>query len=85
MGNLKPGATYVYESSDSGETVYAREMGAPPESRIMIGQSWLAKEQIEKRMWAEIYDKRNQNTALQSAVEECIIIYKLSEDYNDGI
>ena len=85
MGQLKPGATYVYESSDSGETVYAREMGAPPESRIMIGQSWLAKQQIEKRMWAEIYDKRNQNTALQSAVEECIIIYKLSEDYEDGI
>ena len=85
MGNLKPGATYVYESSDSGETVYAREMGAPPESRIMIGQSWLSKEQIEKRMWAEIYDKRNQNTALQSAVEECIIIYKLSEDHTDGI
>jgi hypothetical protein len=85
MGNLKPGATYIYESSDSGETVYAREMGAPPESRIMIGQSWLAKEQIEKRMWAEIYDKRNQNTALQSAVEECIIIYKLSEDHTDGI
>ena len=85
MGNLKPGATYIYESSDGGETVYAREMGAPPESRIMIGQSWLAKQQIEKRMWAEIYDKRNQNTALQHAVEECIIIYKLSEDYEDGI
>jgi hypothetical protein len=49
----------------------------------MIGQSWLAKEQIKKRMWAEIYDKRNQNTALQHAVEECIIIYKLSEEYKD--
>ena len=85
MGILTPGATYIYESSDGGETVYAREMGAPPESRIMIGQSWLAKQQIEKRMWAEIYDKRNQNTALQSAVEECIIIYKLSEDHTDGI
>jgi len=85
MGNLKPGATYIYESPDGGETTYAREMGAPPESRIMIGQSWMAKQQIEKRMWAEIYDKRNQNTALQSAVEECIIIYKLSEDYEDGI
>jgi ADP-ribosylglycohydrolase len=85
MGQLKPGATYVYESPDGGETVYAREFGALPESRTMIGQSWKAKEQIEKRMWAEIYDKRNQNTALQSAVEQCIIIYKLSEDYKDGI
>jgi hypothetical protein len=85
MGNLKPGATYIYESSDSGETVYAREMGAPPESRVMIGQSWLAKEQIEKRMWADIYSKKNLNPALTEAVEKCIIIYKLSEDYKDGI
>jgi ADP-ribosylglycohydrolase len=85
MGRLKPGATYIYESPDGGLTTYAREMGAPPESRVMIGQSWQAKEQVEKRMWTEIYDKRNQNTALQSAVEQCIIIYKLSEDYTDGI
>jgi len=83
MGNLKPGATYIYESPDGGETTYAREMGAPPESRVMIGQSWLAKEQIEQRMWTDIYKHRNQNTALQHAVEECIIIYKLSEEYKD--
>ena len=28
MGNLKPGATYVYERD--GKTVYAREVGAEP-------------------------------------------------------
>ena len=83
MGNLKPGATYVYESPDGGETTYAREMGASPESRIMIGQSWQAKEQIEQRMWTDIYKHRNRNCALQHAVEECIIIYKLSEEYKD--
>ena len=83
MGNLKPGATYIYESPDGGETTYAREIGEPPESRIMIGQSWLAKEQIEQRMWTDIYKHRNRNNALQHAVEECIIIYKLSEDYKD--
>ena len=83
MGNLKPGATYVYESPDGDETTYAREIGAPLESRIMIGQSWLAKEQIEQRMWTDIYKHRNRNVALQHAVEECIIIYKLSEEYKD--
>jgi len=83
MGNLKPGATYIYESPDGGETVYAREMGALPESRVMIGQSWMAKEQIEQRMWTDIYKHRNRNIALQHAVEECIIIYKLSEEYKD--
>ena len=83
MGNLKPGATYIYESPDGGETTYAREMVASPESRIMIGQSWQAKEQIEQRMWTDIYKHRNRNRALQHAVEECIIIYKLSEEYKD--
>ena len=83
MGNLKPGATYVYESPDGGETVYAREFGALPESRVMIGQSCKAKEQIEQRMWTDIYKHRNRNNALQHAVEECIIIYKLSEEYKD--
>jgi len=83
MGNLKPGATYIYESPDGGETTYAREMGAPPESRIMIGQSWQAKELVEQRMWTDIYKHRNRNRALQHAVEECIIIYKLSEEYKD--
>ena len=83
MGNLKPGATYVYESPDGGETTYAREIGAPSESRVMIGQSWLAKEQIKQRMWTDIYKHRNRNNALQHAVEECIIIYKLSEECKD--
>ena len=85
MGNLKPGATYIYESPDGGLTTYAREAGAPPESRVMIGQSWKAKELIEQRMWNDIYPKRNLNPALTEAVEKCIIIYKLSEESKDGI
>jgi hypothetical protein len=85
MGNLKPDATYIYETPDGGETTYAREFGAPIESRVMIGQSWQAKELVEQRMWNDIYPKRNLNPALTEAVEKCIIIYKLSEDYKDGI
>jgi hypothetical protein len=83
MGSLKPGATYIYESSDGGETTYAREIGARPESRVMIGQSWQARELVEQRMWTDIYPKRNLNPALTEAVEKCIIIYKLSEEYKD--
>ena len=83
MGNLVPGATYIYESPDGGLTTYARLEGTT--ERVMIGQSWQAKELIEQRLWAEIYAKRNTNPALQHAVEECIIIYKLSEEHEDGI
>ena len=83
MGNLVPGATYIYESPDGGLTTYARLEGTT--ERVMIGQSWQAKELIEQRLWTEIYAKRNTNPALQHAVEECIIIYKLSEEHEDGI
>ena len=83
MGNLVPGATYIYESPDGGLTTYARLEGTT--ERVMIGQSWQAKELVEQRLWTEIYAKRNTNPALQHAVEECIIIYKLSEEHEDGI
>ena len=85
MGNLKPGATYIYETPDGGETIYAREEGAPNSEKIMIGQSWQAKELVEQRMWNEIYPKRSRNPALTEAVEKCIIIYKLSEENENGI
>ena len=83
MGNLAPGGTYIYESPDGGNTVYARLEGTT--ERVMIGQSWQARELVEQRMWNDIYPKRNLNPALTEAVEKCIIIYKLSEDYKDGI
>jgi hypothetical protein len=83
MGSLVPGGTYIYESPDGGLTTYARLEGTT--ERVMIGQSWQAKELIEQRLWTEIYAKRNTNPALQHAVEECIIIYKLSEEHEDGI
>ena len=85
MSRFKPGKSYVYESPDGGLTTYAREVGAPHSERFMIGQSWQAKELIEQRMWAEIYPKRNLNPALTEAVEKCIIIYKLSEENDNGI
>ena len=81
MGNLVPGGTYIYESPDGGLTTYARLEGTT--ERIMIGQSWEARELVEQRMWNNIYPKRHLNPALTEAVEKCIIIYKLSEEYKD--
>jgi hypothetical protein len=83
LGNLVPGATYIYESPDGGLTTYARLEGST--ERVMIGQSWQAKELVEQRLWTEIYLKRKLTPALTEAVEKCIIIYKLSEENNDGI
>jgi len=38
MGKLKPGATYVYERD--GRQVYAREFGADPSTRKLIGYDY---------------------------------------------
>ena len=38
MGKLKPGATYIYERV--GDTVYQREAGADPSTRVEIGYDY---------------------------------------------
>ena len=83
MGSLTPGATYIYESPDKGHTVYARIEGT--NERILVGQSYDALQQVEQRMWNEIYKNRNLNSTLQNQVEQCIITYKLIKDHDNGI
>jgi hypothetical protein len=38
MGTLIPGATYIYERADG--VVYARELGADPNTRQVIGMDY---------------------------------------------
>jgi hypothetical protein len=38
MGTLKPGATYIYERN--GNEVYARESGADPSTRQLMGYAY---------------------------------------------
>ena len=38
MGTLKPGATYIYERN--GNEVYARESGADPAARVLVGYGY---------------------------------------------
>jgi hypothetical protein len=39
----------------------------------------------EDKLWGEIRRAAKSNSTLQSALDECIIIYKLSKEYKDGI
>jgi hypothetical protein len=82
MGRLTPGATYIYESPDGGETVYARESGST--ERIMIGQSTRAKSLIkeirENELWVDIRQMAETNPTLQEALERAKIIYHLSKE-----
>jgi hypothetical protein len=85
MGSLKPGATYIYERV--GDTVYAREAGAPPESRQAVGWDYDPASNPhfnrirQQALWDQIFEEAKSNPALQKALEQCIIIYNLSKDH----
>ena len=91
MGNLKPGATYMYERN--GEEIYAREFGE--KDRTLIGYKYemenkpdprtndgrpLREHIMEDKMWGEIRREARTNITLQKALDRAIMIYRLSKD-----
>ena len=92
MGNLKPGVQYVYERQ--GGTVYAREHGAEPSTRVAIGWDWEPennparvqgvdretgkKELDDHNEWIKIRLAGKANPALQKAIDRVKMLYKLS-------
>ena len=90
MGNLKPGATYVYERN--GDEIYAREVGKT--ERTMIGYQYenkidprtndgrpLFEHLREDKLWGEIRRAARTNKALQEAMERVKLVYHLSKDH----
>ena len=85
MGQLKPGATYIYERADG--VVYAREFGSSErkeigwdyDSRTPDGRP-LHEHIMDDKLWGEIRREAKTNPALQSALDRAIMIYKLSKD-----
>lgn len=91
MGQLKPGATYIYERN--GDEVYAREVGQS--ERKLIGYKYemegrpdprtddgrpLIEHIREDKLWGEIRREAKTNSALQKALDRAIMIYRLSKD-----
>jgi len=79
MGNLKPGATYIYEKADG--ITYAREFGAPHNDRFEIGRDYQRFLQDELKLWEEIVREGRTNRALQEALDRVKILYHLSKDH----
>ena len=90
MGNLKPGATYIYERN--GEEIYARETGQI--DRTLIGYQYenkvdprtndgrpLYEHLKEDKLWGEIRRAAKSNKALQSVLDRAILVYHLSKDH----
>ena len=94
MGQLKPGATYIYERVE--DTVYQREAGADPGTRVEIGYDYGTHEErrdsdiragikkrrdeiMENKLWDAIRREARTNPTLQDALDRAIIIYNLTK------
>jgi hypothetical protein len=67
MGTLKPGATYIYERDK--DTVYAREFGADPSTRKVIG--WDYQQQHHQRAFeASIHSEDNESRKWRDSMME---------------
>jgi len=72
----------IYESPDGGRTVYARKSGQPdrylhsidPETARQLGKI------ADDLMWTEIRNMAEHNEALQKAIDNVILIYRLSKE-----
>jgi hypothetical protein len=84
MGQLKPGATYIYERVDG--VVYAREAGEI--ERTEIGRTYdprtsdgrpLHDHIMDSKLWGNIHRAAKTNPLLQDALDRAKIIYELSK------
>ena len=82
MGQLKSGATYIYERV--GDTVFRRESGAL--DREVVGYNARTNDGRplvdliqEEKLWGQIRHAARTNPALQDALERAIMIYQLSK------
>jgi hypothetical protein len=78
MGNLKPGAKYIYEKADG--ITYAREFGAPHNDRFEIGRDYERFLKDELRLWEDIVREGRTNEALQESLDRVKILYHLSKN-----
>jgi hypothetical protein len=92
MGSLKPGATYIYERADG--IIYAREMGADPQDRFVVGYESgkdydpltitpdgrpMRDHWAQHHVWPNIHRAARTNPALQEALDRVKVIYELSK------
>lgn len=76
MGSLTPGATYIYERANG--VTYAREVGSTV--RKVIGYDADALINPDNDLWHDIIKESATNPALQKALNNAILIYRLSKN-----
>jgi hypothetical protein len=82
MGSLKPGTTYIYERNDG--IIYAREMGADPSTRQVVGyESGRDYDPVQRNKinWHNLLEASKDNKALADAVDRVVMLYELSKKH----
>ena len=82
MGNLKPGANYIYENSNG--VVYAREINSPHNERFEIGRT-LDRQQSDQfnreiELWKDLKSAAENDPLLQEALDRVILLYHLRKE-----
>lgn len=87
MGNLKPGATYIYERVDG--TVYAREFGKT--ERTVVGYNYerdpldhrnYMSNPKEAQLWHDIRIAAETNVTIRTLLEQAKTVYYLSKEHD---
>lgn len=77
MGQLTPGATYIYERVN--DVIYRRETGKS--ERIEVGRDFdLHAQMQEDKLWGAIRREAKTNPALQSELDRVIMFYRLLKE-----
>ena len=87
MGSLTPGATYIYERSEG--IIYAREFGADPSTRRVVGYESGAdydpyKSGPTKRMLSELNEVVKMcetDPAMRELLDQLFVMYNLKKSH----
>lgn len=92
MGQLKPGATLIYERV--GDITYSREFGSDPTTRLEVGYNYdprtsdgraLRDHIQDSKLWGQIRRKAETHPGLQAELERVIMFYRLLEETNNEV
>jgi hypothetical protein len=67
--------TYIYESSDSGDTIYRRLAGT--NQRELVREGPLRQRMLRSQLWREIFQAAENDAILQDMIEKVEIYYRL--------
>lgn len=66
---------YIYESSDSGDTIYRRLAGS--NQRELVREGPLRKKVLRNQLWQRIFQTAETDPVLQHMLEQIEVYYRL--------